>query len=110
AGVEASFAPWSDLDRGQLSAFGVLCSGVCGVEVVDAEIDMLGIGARAFGVAICKRVVAGEDGACTVEVVAACGNARSFSLREVGVKGGGHLDVGDRQDDRNSRGISMRGV
>jgi hypothetical protein len=99
ASIEASFAPWSDPDGRQFLALGVLCSCVYGVEVINAEIDRLRIRANAFGIAMCKCVVAGNNRATAIEVVAARGDTRSLSPQELGVEGGGPLDVGDRQHD-----------
>jgi hypothetical protein len=98
ARVEAALAPRSDLDVGELLRSRFACSLVRGVQVVNAEVDVLGVRADRFGVAVCERVEAGEDRARAVEVVSAAGDAATGHSQQPSVEGRGRFDVWDRQD------------
>src|SRR5919108_5796823 len=67
--IEAALTPGSDLDRRDFSTAGIPHTRVGGLQIVDAEINVLRVRPGRLGIAIGKGVVAGEDRAPTREVV-----------------------------------------
>jgi hypothetical protein len=78
---------------------------VRGVQVVDAEVDVLGIRADLLGVAVCERVVASEDRPATVEVVSAAGDAAARGSQQTSVEAAAVSMFATGRITRNRRGV-----